>query len=158
MRRALALLLRAETFVATLAYACVAGLLVGDVIGREIFGISFLGIQKIAVYATIVSSFLGLALATAAGSHLRPEIFDRLTPARHDRLANRISDAAAALFHVAMAVVAARFVSESAAIGDRAAIFFFPLWPIQIVMPLAFLSCATRHLAFAWQPDLKPRG
>lgn len=158
MRRALSVLQRAEMIVATLAYAFVAVLLVGDVISREIFGLSVLGIQKIAVYATIVSSFLGLALASATGSHLRPEIFDRLTPARLEPLASRVSDVVAALFFIAMAVVAARFVGESAAIGDKAAIFFFPLWPIQIVMPLAFLSCATRHLAFAWQPALKPRG
>lgn len=158
MTRALSLLERVETLAATLAYTCVAALLIGDVLSRELFGVTVLGIQKIAVYATIVSGFLGLAMATASGKHLRPEIFDRLTPRGYDALANRLSDGFAAVFHVVLAAVAAQFVAVSAEAGDKAAIFFFVLWPIQIVMPLAFLSCAIRHAAFALRPALKPKG
>ncbi len=158
LRTLLNALQRFETTVATLAYAGVAALLIGDVLGRELLGVSILGVQKIAIYATIVAGFLGLALATSAGAHLRPEAFDKLIPAKYDRTVGRLSDGFAALFYVVIGIVAVHFVMQSAEAGDKAAIFYFVLWPIQIVMPYAFFSCGVRHLAFALRPELKPRG
>ena len=87
-----------------------------------------------------------------------PEIFDRLFSARHDRAVNRLSDLFAALFFAGMGLVAVHFVAQSAEFGDKAAIFYFPLWPIQLVMPYAFFSCAFRHLAYALHPELRPQG
>lgn len=147
-----------EETIATLAYGAVAALLIGDVLGRELFGVSLLGAQKLAIYAAIIAGFLGLALATSAGSHLRPELLDRLVPARYDHLVNRLNDCFAALFFAVMGVVAIHFVIQSAEFGDKAAIFYFPLWPLQLVMPYAFFSCAFRHAAFALHPELKPQG
>ena len=90
-RTILQALQRIEEAVASFAYITVAALLISDVLGRELFGTSFLGAQKLAIYAAIVASFLGLSLATSAGAHLRPEIFDRLFSARHDRASPRSS-------------------------------------------------------------------
>ena len=50
---------RIEALVATMAYAVVAGLLMTDVIGRELFQTTFLGAQQLAVYGAIVAGFLG---------------------------------------------------------------------------------------------------
>ncbi|MFV0383992.1 TRAP transporter small permease [Paracoccus sp. (in: a-proteobacteria)] len=158
MRTVLSVLQFLESTLATLAYVGVGGMLIADVLGRELFGVSILGLQKLAIYAAIVAGFVGLSLATAANVHLRPEVFDRLVPPHYDGLANRISDGFAALFFAGLGVIAIRFVMQSADVGDKAAIFYFVLWPIQIVMPYAFFSCAFRHLAFALRPDLKPRG
>lgn len=158
MKAILSVLRRIETGLTTLAYLCVAGLLIADVLGREVFGVSILGALKLANYAAIVAGFLGLALATSAGAHLRPEVFDRLVPPRCDPLVNRLGDGFAALSFAGLGAVAVRFVIQSAEFGDRAAIFYFPFWPIQLVMPYAFFSCAIRHLAFALRPDLKPQG
>lgn len=157
-RTILQALQRIEEAVASFAYITVAALLISDVLGRELFGTSFLGAQKLAIYAAIVASFLGLSLATSAGAHLRPEIFDRLFSARHDRAVNRLSDLFAALFFAGMGLVAVHFVAQSAEFGDKPAIFYFPLWPIQLVMPYAFFSCAFRHLAYALHPELRPQG
>lgn len=157
-RSILSALQRIEETVAVLAYVIVAALLIGDVLGREIFGVSILGAQKLAVYGAIVAGFLGLALATSAGAHLRPEIFDRAIPSRYGRLVDQLGDGFAALFFAGLGLVAVWFVVQSAEYGDKAAIFLFPLWPIQLVMPYAFFSCAVRHLAFALHPELKPEG
>lgn len=152
----LSALQRIEENVAVLAYVVVAGLLIGDVLGREIFGASILGAQKLATYAAIVAGFIGLTLATSAGAHLRPEILDRVVPPRYGHLVDRLGDAFAAAFFAVLGVVAVWFVIQSAEYGDKAAIFYFPLWPIQLVMPYAFFSCAYRHFAFALHPELKP--
>lgn len=152
----LSALQRIEENVAVLAYVVVAGLLIGDVLGREIFGASILGAQKLAIYAAIVAGFIGLSLATSAGAHLRPEILDRVVPPRYGHLVDRLGDGFAAAFFAVLGVVAVWFVIQSAEYGDKAAIFYFPLWPIQLVMPYAFFSCAYRHFAFALHPELKP--
>lgn len=155
-RTILSALQRIEETLAVLAYVIVAALLIGDVLGREIFGASLLGAQKLAIYAAIVAGFIGLSLATSAGAHLRPEILDRVVPARYGQLVDRLGDGFAAAFFAGLGVVAVWFVIQSAEYGDRAAIFLFPLWPIQLVMPYAFFSCAYRHFAYALHPELKP--
>ncbi|MFC2969036.1 TRAP transporter small permease [Acidimangrovimonas pyrenivorans] len=138
-----------------MAYIVVAALLIGDVLAREVVGIPILGSQSIAVLGAIVAGFVGLSLATASGSHLRPAVFDGLVPSSLDRYVDRGSDLIAAAFYLAIAVFAVRFVLESMSAGDRAAVLYFPLWPIQMVMPYAFLSCAIRHAAYAMEPALK---
>lgn len=155
---AMTFLQRLEVTVATLAYAGVGGMLICDVLGREIFGVSILGLQKLSIYAAIVAGFMGLALATSAGVHLRPEIMDKLIPERANDLVNRLSDGFASVFYLGMAAIAIQFTMQSAEAGDKAAIFYFPLWPIQLVMPYAFFSCAFRHAVFALRPELKPEG
>lgn len=144
-----------EGYVAMLAYAGLAALLIADVLMREVFSIPILGAQSLAVLAAIVAGFLGLSLATARGMHLRPALFDNLLPSRFDRYVERGSDLVAAVFYILIAVFALRFIGESRAAGDRAAVLYFPLWPIQLVMPYAFMSCAIRHAAYALNPGFK---
>lgn len=144
-----------EGYAATLAYTSVATLLIGDIVAREVFGFPMLGAESIAVLAAIVAGFLGLALATANGSHLRPAVFDNLLPVRFNPYLERGSDLVAAVFYFGIAYFALSFVNESRIAGDRAAILYFRLWPIELVMPYAFLSCAIRHLFFFARPALK---
>ena len=146
----------AEAIVAAVAYAAVASLLMADVIGRELFGQAFLGTQQLAVYAAILAGFLGLTLATSDNSHLRPEFMDFAL--RHwSGPVERLGDALSCLFFLVAAYVAWTFVAISMEAGDRAPVLYFVVWPLQLVIPYAFLSAALKHLAFAARPDLKPR-
>lgn len=144
-----------ESLVATGAYATVAALLIYDVIGREVFGTSFLGADQLAVYGAILAGFLGLSLATSDNSHLRPAFMDFVFQGR-EALAIRIGDAVSCVFFIASAVVAWSFVSVSMQAQDRAPVFYFVVWPLQIIIPYAFLSCAAKHGIFAIRPDLRP--
>lgn len=155
MRTVLDALETLEGYAAMAAYTLVAALLIGDVLARELIGAPIMGSLSIAVLGAIVAGFLGLSLATAADAHLRPTVADNLVPAGLERLVERGSDLLAALFYLGIAIFAVRFVMESHAAGDRAAVLYFPLWPIQIVMPYAFLSCAVRHAAYAVDPGLR---
>ena len=157
MKRTIDILTTIEGAIATLAYSCVAILLMGDVIGRELFGISVLGIKTVAVYVAIVAGFLGLVLATNHNAHLRPEIFDHLITGRRGAMFDRIGDLLSGLFFLFLAGYAIYFVGQTRAAGDRAAVLYFLLWPIQLIIPYAFLSSALRHFAFCVSPILKSK-
>ena len=144
-----------ESIVATAAYAVVAILLMIDVIGRELFATSFLGMQQIAVYGAIVAGFLGLTLATSDNAHLRPEFMD-FAAGRHQNEVQRFGDFLSALFFFAAAYIAYTFVRISMDAGDKAPVLYFVIWPLQLVLPYAFGSAGVKHLIFGLRPDLKP--
>lgn len=145
---------RIEALVATMAYAVVAGLLMTDVIGRELFQTTFLGAQQLAVYGAIVAGFLGLTLATSDNAHLRPGFMDFIFR-NHEQRIVRAGDLLSALFFIAAAYVAWTFVDVSMQAQDRAPVLYFVVWPLQLIIPYAFASCAVKHLVFSLRPDLK---
>lgn len=144
-----------ESIVATAAYAVVALLLMIDVIGRELFATSFLGMQQIAVYGAIIAGFLGLTLATSDNAHLRPEFMD-FVAGQHEKAVQRFGDFLSALFFFAAAYVAFTFVLISMDAGDKAPVMYFLIWPLQLVLPYAFASAGGKHLIYGLRPDLKP--
>jgi TRAP-type C4-dicarboxylate transport system permease small subunit len=155
-RRLLRAVTVAESAAAAIAYVIVAALLIGDVIGREILGKGIFGASKMAVFAAIIAGFLGLSLATAANAHIRPAFLDGLFRGQAAAWAQRIGDAVAFLFFCAAGYVAIRFVMQSYEYKEKAAVLYWQLWPIQLVIPYAFFSTALRHGVFALWPTLKP--
>ena len=55
-----------------------------------------------------------------------------------------------------MGYYAVMLVMQSYEYKEKAAVLYWQLWPIQIVIPYAFFSSALRHAAFAVWPALKP--
>ena len=145
-----------EAIAATAAYAAVAGLLIADVIGRELFSRSIFGAQQLAVYGAILAGFLGLTLATSDNAHLRPGFMDFVFRG-YERMVTRIGDAISALFFLGGAYIAWTFVLISWGAGDRAPVLYFVVWPLQLIIPYAMASCGVKHLVFAARPDLKPQ-
>jgi len=144
-----------ESIVATAAYAIVGGLLIVDVVGRELFGVSLLGAQQLAVYGAIIAGFMGLTLATSDNCHLRPTFLDFVFRfAEHN--VQRFGDTVSAAFFFIGAYVSWTFVSASMDSLDKAPVLYFVIWPLQLVMPYAFISSGLKHLVFALHPHLKP--
>lgn len=157
LRRILSILDRLESLLATAAYVVAAGILLADVVTRELLGFAIWGTDKIAVFGSIVAAFLGLALATASREHLRPKLADGWLPARWAPSIDRLSDALAALLCFALGAFAIAYVQGSIQNQERAAVLAVPLWPIQIVLPYAFFSSGIRHMIFALAPQLGPK-
>lgn len=147
---------RVESLVAAVAYALVAGLLLGEIVARELLTSSIWGSQKMAVFASIMAGFIGLTLTTGTNGHLRPQFADRWLPLAWDGNLNRLGDLLSCLIYVALAVISLGYVSETRANGDQAAVLYWTLWPLQMILPYAFLSAGIKHLIFAVRPDLKP--
>jgi TRAP-type C4-dicarboxylate transport system permease small subunit len=146
-----------EAAAATIAYAVVGGLLLLDIIGREFFGTGIYGAQKYAVYAAILAAFLGLAMATAKGQHLRAEAMDAMVPQRWSQVADRFGYFLSFVLFAGLVWVSFQFMLDTRQLGMRAAVIGLPLWLLQIVLPYAFGSSALRNLAYAIYPTLAPQ-
>ncbi|MEZ5649806.1 MAG: TRAP transporter small permease subunit [Burkholderiaceae bacterium] len=145
-----------EKLITSIAYVIVAGLLVCDVLARELVGGSIWGAQKMAVLAAVAAAFAGFALVTHADAHLRVAGFDSLVPGRWTGLHRRLGDLLSFALHTIFAVAAAIFVWQSYDGNEQVAVLYLPMWPFQLVLVYAFASSAIRHLVFAIYPSLKP--
>lgn len=159
---------RFECWIAVVAFAFIAIILLLDVLGRELLGplIRLLGFpatatgifasQKLSIFALVIGSFAGIGIATATASHLVPRVGFGWVPAKWDPWFNRLADALTGAFLVGVAWYAWVFVSSSMATDLRAPVLDWPVWPIQLAIPIGFLSAAGRYVMYAAWPSIRP--
>lgn len=159
---------RLECWIAVVAFAFIAIVLLIDVVGRELLApllrnlgmqvgaLGLQGSQKLSVYALVVGSYAGVGIATATGSHLVPRVAFGWIPDSWAPAMNRASDAIAFVFLTGVAWVGWLFVRSSMDAGLLVPILNWKVWPIQLVIPLGFLSAAGRYLVYAIWPALRP--
>jgi len=157
-----------ECAIAMTAYVIVSALLVTDVLGREFLGpvLRFVGFdaggtgiygsQKIALYAMIIGSFLGLGIATASGVLLLPRIGFGWVPRAWGPHVDRIADVLTGLVVCAIAGYAWIFVQGTREAGTLGAVYDIHIWLIQLVIPIGFLSAGLRYFVFALWPAVRP--
>jgi TRAP-type C4-dicarboxylate transport system permease small subunit len=158
-----------ECWIAVAAFSFIAIILLLDVLGREILGplIRLLGFpamatgifasQKLSIFALVIGSFAGIGIATATASHLVPRVGFGWVPARWDPWFNRLADLITGLFLVGVSYYAWIFVESSMATDLRAPVLDWSVWPIQLAIPIGFLSAAGRYFLFAAWPSTKPQ-
>jgi TRAP-type C4-dicarboxylate transport system permease small subunit len=158
---------RAECLIAVAAFGFIAVVLILDVAGRELLtpiyrafdlkgAAGVFAAQKMSVYALVIGSFCGVGVATATGSHLLPRIGFGWVPKQFGPTMDRIADVVTGLFFVGVAWFGWVYVSSSMQAGLRMQAFDMPIWPIQLAIPLGFLSAAVRYFFFAIWPGLRP--
>lgn len=143
--------------VATVFYAVLAILLLADVVGRELFSQGIFGAQRVAVYCTIVAGNFGLALAAAAGAHIRPRFADGWVPQAWGARLDRVADVITGTVFVAVAFFATRLVQESFDFETVSPVIDWKIWPVQAVIPLGYVLAAAHYFVFAAYPALRPR-
>ncbi len=153
---------------AVAAFATMAGVLVLDVLGREFLAPALralglpvgaggvFGASKIAVYALIVAAYAGIGVATATGSHIVPRAGHWVVPRAWDGTMNRIADALTAALLLLAAYACALLVLGSRELGLRAPILQWPVWVVQLALPLGLASAALRCAGYALWPALRP--
>jgi TRAP-type C4-dicarboxylate transport system permease small subunit len=168
VRRAVELWHRGECWLAVAAFGFIAAILLLDVIGREFIGpaLRFVGLepgatgifaaQKLSVFALVIGSFAGIGIATATGAHIVPRFAFGWIPAAWGPAMDRLADILSALFLVGVAWFGFKFVGSSLKTDLRAPVLDWPVWPIQLFIPLGFLSAAGRYFLYAAWPPLKP--
>lgn len=142
-----------------IAAACIGGLtliMFLDVGMRETMKEGIVWAQKFSLHLMFWAGMLGAALVSSKGSHLRPEIADKLWPKKLHPVLKFIEHLLISAFCGYLAYIAARFVSQSLEAGQRNQVTEIPLWILQIVMPYTFISMSLRHLAYSILPSIRP--
>lgn len=158
---------RAECWLAVLAFGFIACILILDVLGRELLGPIFRAMdvkgpsgvyaaQKLSIYALVIGSFAGVGIATATSSHLLPRIGFKWVPAAFGPTMDRIADVFTGLFMLGVAWYGWVYASSSMAAGLRMQAFDAPIWPVQMAIPLGFLSAGLRYFFYAAWPAERP--
>lgn len=160
---------KGECWLAVAAFGFIAAILLADVIGREFIGpvLRFVGLdpgatgifaaQKLSVFALVIGSFAGIGIATATGSHIVPRFAHGWVPAAWGPVMDRLADVLTGLFLIGVAWFGFKFVGSSFKTDLRAPVLDWPVWPVQLFIPLGFLSAAGRYLLYAVWPALKPQ-
>jgi TRAP-type C4-dicarboxylate transport system permease small subunit len=138
------------------AFLGMAGCLIYDVLKREITGSGAFGAPQIGVIGMIVVSYIGVGLASAAGSHYRPQFADKFFDEKYNRLLNRIGEFGFAIFCGFMSFVAAKVTIESFGLNDVSPVLRWPIWPVQSTIAIGFGFVALRHFLYGVYIDLKP--
>ena len=140
-----------------------------DVLGREFLGpvLRLLGFepgatgifasQKLSVFALVIGSFAGIGIATATGAtscRASPPAGCRrgwqLAYRPRCRSAHRRVPARRRLVRLQVR----RLLVQDTDL--RAPVLDWPVWPVQLAIPLGFLSAAGRYFLYAAWPALKP--
>lgn len=155
-RAALRNLLALESAVLLAAFAVLILVTFADVALRTISGSGLLWSRDVGIYANIWLSMLGIGIASSQGSHLRPRFLDSwVRPGWHVWLP-RVQELLAAAGFLALAVIAARVVADTRALGDSNSVLRWPVWICQLCMPIALGFAAFKHSLFALYPALRP--
>lgn len=156
MSTILAAIGRFERWATILAFALMAVSLLADVISRRIFMTGLIGATEVAVIGMVAVAMFGVGVATDAGAHLRPRLFDALIPAAFEPVMVRLSSLVTAAFFAVFAGLSGWMVIETFLLGDRTEILRAPIWMLQAMIFLAFAANMLRFLIYAARPDLRP--
>lgn len=160
LQNRVAALLRAvfvfETTVLVAAFAILIGVTFADVISRRITGSGILWSRDVGIYANVWLSMIGIGIASAQGSHLRPRFLDRAIRPVWEPGMQRLQELLTAVGFVVLAWIAWQVVAETRELDDRNMVLRWPVWLLQLCMPVAFGFAASKHLAFAAYPSLRP--
>ena len=114
------------------------------------------GSQKLAIFALVIGSFCGIGIATATGVHLVPRVGFGWLPKAWGPSVDRLADVLTGVFLLGVTWYGFVFVLSSKQSGVLAAVINVSAWPIQLAIPLGFLSAALRYFFFAAWPGLRP--
>lgn len=152
----LAGMLTLERTAAVILFAVMTLIMMVDVGLREVRGVGVHGASQIAVYCFVALSMIGIGMASATASHLRPKFVDRFFPERFEPLMKRIQESLMTAFCLAIASVATGVVAETYRLEEVSPALRIEIWWIQAVIPVVFYMAAVRHLIFTLYLDLKP--
>lgn len=146
----------AERLLCSMAFLLLVSILFIDVAGRTLVGTGFYWASQLGVWANIVVVMAGFGLATADGAHLRPRFADAWLPRAWEPVLVRLQHLVMSVCCLGLGVVAARVSFESWRLGEISIDLFVPVWPVQLLLPLAFLATACRHTIYLIWPELGP--
>ena len=149
-RAALDALSGLSALVGTLGLLTVTGVIVADVIGRNL-GRPLYGAQDLITMTSVLVVFGGMALCDRMGGHIVVDIFEDVLPARLNRLIDRASAALGAAIFAAIAVTVFRSAGLSQLLNLSTNLLRLPIawfqYALSAMAAVQALSMALRALA-----------
>lgn len=152
----LAALGRLERAITLSAFLVLVVVLFADVLSRELTGAGLTWARQMGVIANVFLTLVGIGIASAHGSHLRPRFADGWLPASWGPLLETVQDLLMAVFCLTVAAIAAIAVRETYLLEERFAVVHWAVWPFQLVVPAVFMVASVRHGLMAVYPTLRP--
>jgi len=156
MARLLKILTKCESICAAFSILLLAGLLLCDVISREVFSISLPWASKVSLHLMIFAGCLGVSLASSQGQQLRPEVGEYLFAEKTKNKMSFLRELIVATFCAFLTSLAFRYVNQTREFGDVHVVTHLPLWLIQLAFVLVFALLTVKHAIFAFFPPLRP--
>lgn len=156
MKTLLERLQRIERVVAASAFGLMTLLVLTDILLREGFKQSFAIGPKLALDFMILGGFLGAAITSGKGTHLKAEVATKLWPESLKPFAATAGELVTATFCAGMAWISFQYVSGSRELGEANVVTGVPIWISQLVIPWTFVSMTVRHLCFTFKAGLRP--
>jgi len=156
LARLLAAIRAGEVALTSAAFLVLVVVIFADVVWRWTTGSGIFWAREVGVFANIVLTIIGIGIASSDGTHLRPRFFDRALPKRWDGAMARIQELLTATGFALLGWVAVGVVQETMALEDRSIVLRWLVWPVQLVLPVAFALGALRHCIFGLVPTLRP--
>lgn len=151
----LRILHRIEELLLVFLVTCLLVLTCGQIILRNLFSISFIGIESLVRHLVLWLGLAGALLATRMDKHIRIDAALRLLPPKARALALSFADILTTGICGLLAFVAWRFAMDEREYGGMA-FFSFPAWIAQLCFPLVFGLMALRFLYQAWTHFKRP--
>ena len=145
-----------EKAVALMAFAVMTLVIIADVVSRKMLGMGIAGAPRIAVYAMIIAAFISFGLASHKGRHLRPRFADNWLPERWSHGVMFLQEGVMAAFCLVCAATTTMVVYDTYLLQETSRMLRMVIWPLQTVMPLAFIIGAIRHGLYALYPAIRP--
>jgi TRAP-type C4-dicarboxylate transport system permease small subunit len=152
----LAALKRAEEAITLLAFTVLVLVLFADVLSRELSGAGLAWSRPLGVYANLFLTLVGVGLASAGGTHLRPRFADRWLPAAWQPGLARVREAVMALFFFGALLVSVAAIADTRTLDERVPLLGWPVWQFQLILPAVFVIAMIRHGCYAGFPRLRP--
>jgi len=147
---------KTESFLCAIAFALLTLCIFSDVLLRELFGNGIHWAQRIALNANVLLVFAGFGLATTKDEHLRPRILDHALPKKWDPLITRCQQLFLSIFYFAVVITACLVVFKTYQLAETDDVLGWSVWPLQSLIPLAFLLASIRHAIYFFKPALIP--
>ncbi|TGN16909.1 TRAP transporter small permease [Leptospira idonii] len=112
--------------------------------------------QKLSLYFMLWGGLFGSALASAKGSHLRPEIADKVLPKKVLPYIKIVEQFVIAAFFLFLAYLSIIYVIESIELDEVNPVTEIHLWKVQLIFPYIFISMGLRHFTYGIFPKLAP--
>ncbi|MGA0598450.1 TRAP transporter small permease [Enterovirga sp. CN4-39] len=128
----------------TLIFLAVA-LMTVEILLRNVFGTSIVGVEQIGVFLIAWSVFLGAAFGVARNIHVRVDVLQMMMPRPIRLVCEIVGWSGALIFSLALAWSGYKLVEETQMLGDTTVgLMRIPMWIPQMIMPIAGVLISLR--------------